>query len=241
MYDYEGVKNYWAQKAQKSENPCHYNNKWQDKYAFEVRISAFKKSDFKGFKKIVDIGCGIGDYTSYFAKLADPDAKIIGFDFPFNIEIAKRKHGDESKIDFLEGSVPSPAIKETVKNADAVVMTTVYVHMPQESRAALLNYFQKMKKGARIFLLEYFPEEVPEFQKGLGYKEVETPKQTIGLFGRHNLKIEEIRHVNFVDSLVFHHLGGNFFSYFLTKIGECFIKLVRSKRSKYKLFIFSNA
>lgn len=240
MYDYEGVKKYWQEKAEKNDSPCHYNNKWQDKYAFEVRTGAFKKTDFKGLRKIVDIGCGVGDYTSALAKLINPNAKIYGFDFLFNIEIAKRKHGNESKVEFSEGSVPSSAIEEAIKNADAVVMTTVYVHMPFESRGELLKYFQKMKIGAKIFLLEYFPEKVPEFQKGLGYKEVEKPKQTIDEFSRHNLKLEEIRHVNFIDSFIFHHLGANFFSYFLTKIGEWFIKLSGSKRSKYKLIVFLN-
>lgn len=241
MWGYDEVKNYWGQRAQKSENPCHYNNKWQDKYAFEVRTGAFKKSDFKGLENIVDIGCGVGDYTSYFAKLADPDAKIIGFDFPFNIEIAKRKHGSEEKVEFREEPVPSSAIEETIRIVDAVIMTTVYVHLPQESRDVLLKYFQKMKKGAKIFLLEYFPEEVPRFQKGLGYKEVETSRQAIERFRGHNLKLKEIRHVNFIDSFIFYHLGANFFSYFLTKLGEWFIKLSGYKKSKYKLLVFTNA
>lgn len=241
MYNYEGVKKYWQEKAEKNDSPCHYNNKWQDRYAFEVRTRIFKKTDFKGFKKIVDIGCGVGDYTSYFARTADPDAKIIGFDFPFNIEIAKKKHGNEEKILFLEGLVPSPAVEGAVRDADAVLMTTVYVHIPTEFRESLLSYFQKMKKGARIFILEYFPEEVPEFQKGLGYKEVETPGQIIERFSRHNLKLQEIRPVNFIDSFLFHYLGPNFFTYLLTKAGEWFIRLSGSKKSKYKLLIFTNA
>ncbi len=240
MYNYEGVKKYWQEKAEKSDSPCHYNNKWQDKYAFEIRTSAFKRNDFKGLKTIVDIGCGVGDYTSALSRIIDDGAKIYGFDFPFNIEIARRKHGSKSKVEFLEGPVPSPAAEEAVKNADAVVMTTVYVHMPKESREALLNYFQRMKKGAQIFLLEYFPEEVPEFQKGLGYKEVETSKELVERFGNHNLKLQEVRPVNFIDSFLFHHLGANFVSYFLTKAGEWFTFLSGSKKSKYKLLIFSN-
>lgn len=241
MYDYERVKKYWQEKAEKSENPCHYNNKWQDKYAFEVRTGTFKKSDFIGLKKIIDIGCGVGDYTSNLASLAEDGAKIYGFDFPFNIKIARKKHSQDTKIEFHEGGVPSSEIADALKDADAVIMTTVYVHMPQESRDALLEYFKKIKKGAKIFMLEYFPEEVPKFQKGLGYKEVETPEQTIEQFSRHNLKLKEIRHVNFIDSFIFHHLGANFFSYLLTKTGEWFIRLSGLKKSKYKLLIFSNA
>lgn len=240
MWGYEGVEKYWQEQAEKSDSPCHYNNKWQDKYAFEVRTGAFKKSDFKGFKKIVDIGCGVGDYTLAITRFIDPDAKIYGFDFPFNIEIAKQKHSNEKGVEFFEGPVPSRAVEEGLKNADAAVMTTVYVHLPQDSREALLKYFQKMKKGAKIFLLEYFPEKVPEFQKGLGYKEVETPKQTIEMFSRHNLKLQEVRHVNFIDSFLFHHLGVSSFSYFLTKVGEWFIRLSGYKKSKYKLLIFQN-
>lgn len=235
MYDYEGIKRYWR------ENPCHYDNKWQNRYAFEIRTRAFRRSDFRGLKRIVDIGCGKGDYTFALAKLIDEDARIQGFDFSFNIEAARRRYGNEQNMEFHEGGVPDDCLAETLRNADAAVMTTVYVHMTPEAREKLLEYFQTMKKGAKMFLLEYAPEVVPGFQKDLGHKEVETFQEMKEKFEKRDLILKEVRHVNFIDSFLFHHLGPNFFTYLLTKAGEWFIRLSGSKKSKYKLLIFTNA
>lgn len=239
MLDEQGAQNYWGEQVKKNGvEPCHYLNKWQDRYAFEIRTSVFKKSDFQGLKKIVDIGCGVGDYSAKISKLIDDDARIVGFDFPFNIEIASNKHSNLKNIIFKEGSVPDENIKSEIETADAVIMTTVYTHLTPASREILLGYFEKMKPGAKMFILEYFPEVVPEFQKNQAHKVVESSKEVQARFNNHGLRVLEVRPVNYVDSFLFFHWGKNWFVYFITKWLDSFIRIFNYYRSKYKLVIF---
>lgn len=236
MWSPKEVEKYWHERAQKSDSPCHYMNKWQDRYAYRTRLNAFKKRDFTNAKMVVDIGCGVGDYTAGLTRLA-PQAKFIGFDFPFHIEIAKRKYGHISNIEFREGPVPSKELEAALKNNDVAIMTTVYQHLPLDARDKLLGYFTQMKPGARVILLEYMPDSVPSFQKGLGYKEIESFSQIVERFGRHKLKLIEKRDVNFVDSFFFHHLKENVFTYLLTITTDWIFHIIRVKKSKYKLLV----
>ncbi len=239
MLDEQGVQRYWGEQVKKGGiEPCHYLNKWQDKYALEIRTSVFKRSDFRGLKKIIDIGCGVGDYTAKISELIDVGAHIVGFDFPFNIEIARKKHGDLKNVTFKEGSVPDKNIESEIENADAVTMTTVYTHLTPSSREILLGYYEKMRPGAKIFILEYFPEVVPEFQKNQAHKVVENSKEARERFAKHGIRILEVRPVNYIDSFLFFHWGKNWFIYFITKWLDTFMKVFKSHRSKYKLMIF---
>jgi 2-polyprenyl-3-methyl-5-hydroxy-6-metoxy-1,4-benzoquinol methylase len=145
MLDSEGVKAYWEEQTRKGDNPCHYHNVWQDRYAFEMRSGALRTIDFTGAREIVDVGCGIGEYSSLLASLTS--AHIHGFDFPFNVEIAKKRFGDISNVTFLEGSVPDEVIREKIANADMVVTTTVFVHFSPEARDAFFSYIQENGKG----------------------------------------------------------------------------------------------
>lgn len=236
MLNEEGIKEYWQEQTKKGDNPCHYHNKWQDKYASKIRTSAFRKRDFSGAKRVVDIGCGIGDYMAFLSRLSP--AKFIGFDFPFNINIAKEKHAGNSRLEFRDDPLPSAVIEEEVRNADVVTTTTVYVHLAGEARKAFLQYVQKMQKGGKVMLLEYAPDVIPSFQKNIAYKEVETPAQIIEKFQEHGFQLKELRSVNTIDSFLFFHMGKNFFTCALTLALDRLLRAVRYPKSKYKLFIF---
>lgn len=237
MWPEEKIKAYWQARALTGDNPCHYFNKWQDRYAAKMRMAALRQDDFRGARKIVDIGCGVGDYTDKISRLTE--AQVIGFDFPFNIAIAQKKYGSNPRLTFRAGSIPDENIARAVKEADRVIITTVYNHLTDSARAALADYLASMKPDAKVFMLEYFPEKVPEFQRGLGYKNIETWKDASERFGRCGLRLIEIRHVNYIDSWFFHHLGGNRFSYVLTLALERLCRICAIKNSKYKLLIFS--
>lgn len=239
MLKEQETQKYWGEQVKKGGmEPCHYLNKWQDRYAFEVRTSIFKKSDFVGLKKIVDIGCGVGDYTAKISELIDGEAHIVGFDFPFNIEIARKKHGNLKNVIFKEGSVPNKNIELDIESADAVIMTTVYTHLTPPAREILMGYFKKMRPRAKMFILEYFPEVVPEFQKNQAHKQVENSKEVQARFARHGIRVLELKPVNYIDSFLFYHWGKNWFVYIITKWLDIFIRIFKYHRSKYKLLIF---
>lgn len=236
MLDSDGVRKYWEKQTEKGDNPCHYHNKWQDKYAFEMRTGALRTIDFTEVKEIVDVGCGIGEYTNEITTMTD--AHISGFDFPFNIKIAKEKFAHLTNVAFFEGGVPDEIIREKMKGADLVLTTTVFVHFSPEARQAFYMYAEGMKRGSRVVLLEYIPEVIPEFQKNLEYKKVQTVSEIAKEFETRGFSLSSVRHINFVDSFLFHHLGTNAFVYCVTKIADTFLSLIGYTKSKYKMLTF---
>ena len=238
MLGLEGTKEYWKDQTEKGDNPCHYHNYWQDRYAYEVRTGALKKSDFADAKEIVDIGCGVGEYTRYVAGLTK--AHITGFDFPFNIKLAQKTDNLGGRLTYIDDALPSERVATAIRAADVIYTTTVYVHLPPEARTMLLEASSQMKKGSKVILLEYIPDEVPEFQKGLPHKEVETVSEIASKFEKVGFELSEIRPVNYVDSYFFFRFGKNGFSYALTRVGDFLLSLVRAKGSKYKVLIFTH-
>lgn len=237
MLDLKGIEEYWKKQTEKGDNPCHYHNKWQDRYAYHVRSHAFRRKDFVGAKEIVDVGCGIGEYTMYIANLA-PEAHVTAFDFPFNIAIAQKQNARNSKITYISATLPDSRVVDAIQKADVAYTTTVYVHLAEDARRAFFEGCACMKKGARVMLLEYMPDTVPSFQKGLPYKEVETPKQITEALTKYGFVLKKVRPVNFIDSFMFHHMGANAVSYWLTRILELPLYMFPIKSSKYKLMIF---
>jgi 2-polyprenyl-3-methyl-5-hydroxy-6-metoxy-1,4-benzoquinol methylase len=237
MHDLEGTKEYWSAQTKKGDNPCHYHDQWQDAYAFMVRTGAFRSSDFRGVGQVVDVGCGVGDYMFALSEKA-AQSKFIGFDFPFNIEIARRKYADHSRLAFRDQPLPSREVADAIRNADAVVTTTVYVHLSGAARQFFLEALGAMRQNGKVFLLEYAPDVVPEFQKNLAHKEVETPAEIIAKLSAQGFEHLETRPVNYVDSFFFFHLGKNAFTYYLTLLSENVLRTIHFPRSKYKLLIF---
>jgi len=236
MLDIKKTEEYWKEQTKKGDNPCHYHNKWQDKYAFCVRTKAFTKKDFEGVRNIVDIGCGVGDYTNALSKLTE--ASFVAFDFPFNIEIAKKKYANNSKITFIASSLPDKEVLQAIEKADVIITTTVYVHLALPVREIFLDTLEKIKSGAKVILLEYAPDKIPSFQQDLVHKKIETPVEIVSKFKSRGFELIEKRHVNFVDSFFFHHLGKNFFVYWLTLFTESLLRTIGYGKSKYKLLIF---
>lgn len=235
MLDTKGTEKYWEEQTKKGDNPCHYHNYWQDKYAFKVRSEAFRPADFDGAQEIVDIGCGVGDYTLVIARLSG--AHIVGYDFPFNIELARKRTADP-RIEFRADPLPSYAVAEAMRKADVIVTTTVYVHLSEEARDSLLAYAAVMRPGSKVLLLEYIPDTVPEYQKNLLYKSIETLGEIEARFNGAGFDLHSVRHVNFLDSFLFFRIGKNAVAYYATLAAEKLLALAGYSRSKYKLLTF---
>jgi SAM-dependent methyltransferase len=238
MWDPQQLRAFWEERAQRHENPCHYLNRWKDRYAADVRLAVLRPSDFAGARTIVDIGCGVGDYTAAVAALA-PHARCIGFDYPFHVEIARARHASD-RLEFREGIVPNADIAQTLASSDAAVMTTSYQCMEMDHRDELVACFSRMRPGAEVIVLDYITDVVPPYQKGLGYKEVEPFDQLVGRFQRFGLRLIEKRDVNFVDTIVFWYLGAHAVSYVLSHGADRVMAALGSQQSKYKLLRFRN-
>src|SRR5260370_29134529 len=100
--------------------------------------------------------------------------KFRGFESPLNSAISKKEYVDNPRLEFYGDALPSERLKGEVESADIALTTTVYVHLAREAREAFLRYVGGMKREARVILLEYAPDTIPPFQKGIPYKVVAT-------------------------------------------------------------------
>ena len=220
MLTREQVEAFWTSRTDQLNNckdPCHYMNKWMDKYTFETRTAALKQLNcFRyGTALLVDIGCGVGKYTQWMHKNLCP-FETIGFD---RAEFIEQTQDDYlSGLDFRTGLVPDPQIAEKIKEADTVTLLTVYDFMSIEDRATLRSYLSEMRQESHVVMIDLFMDKLPWHQNELSYKHVET----------WNNKVHEMMEIGFVEEQqvpvskanmrVFHKLGKNPLSYALSHL-----------------------
>ncbi len=230
---------FWKSRAEKHDSPCHYMNHWMDHYAWITRTKAlWKCRDLFSGKKVVDIGCGDGRYSNYLAKLVDK-GYVVGLDRPEMIEKAKKNY---QTVQFLPGTVTTRISNSndwqwTMGKADIVTLLTVYDFLTIEERASLLLAAnQMMKPGSMVMILDLFPTKVPEYQKGLGYKEVETREKKLHDWFNAGFDLEREIPVNYMDTKLFYKLGKTGFTYWLTRIADKVLAFFR--KPKYSLVVF---
>src|SRR2546425_9093634 len=97
-------------------------------------------STFLGLKpgmKIVDVGCGTGDFTRYLASLIPGKCVIIGVDIrAANIRTAEKQTKEEGlagKISFRKGDAYNIPVEDGW--ADLVCCTTLLMHLTDPLRA----------------------------------------------------------------------------------------------------------
>ncbi len=97
-------------------------------------------STFLGLKpgmKIVDVGCGTGDFTRYLASLIPGKCTIIGVDIRVaNISTAEKqtkKEGMAGRISFRKGDAYNISVEDGW--ADLVCCRTLLMHLPEPLKA----------------------------------------------------------------------------------------------------------
>ena len=69
----------------------HYSDELTKKYRHEIFLKKLLKDQDLNFKKILDIGCGTGELSTYLYEIY-PDAEILGADISDkNIKIYNKK------------------------------------------------------------------------------------------------------------------------------------------------------
>lgn len=217
--DKESVERFWSSRETLDvDDPCHYMNRWMDKYIYESRTEALLKIKhiFQNARTITDIGCGTGTFTSFIAKLTD--GTVTGFDRKKFIQRARDRFGEQTNLFFTTGLVPSQLINISVQTSDVVTLFTVYNHLVIEDRSSLLEYFSRMRQGSQVVMITYWMDEIPDYQKNLSYKDIQTKQELIQSFRAAGLELKQTVLVNRADSKLFWKLGKNWFSYLLTKL-----------------------
>lgn len=100
-------------------------------------------------KRILEIGCGIGDICWRFSRLWS-ESELVGLDVsPKSLEIAQKLFGS-SRLSFIEG----PLVKDKlVGKFDLIVLMDVYEHIAAAERPALHQALKELRsEGGRIVL-----------------------------------------------------------------------------------------
>jgi ubiquinone/menaquinone biosynthesis C-methylase UbiE len=115
-------------------------------------------STFLGLKpgmKIVDVGCGTGDFTRYLASLIPGKCAIIGVDIrTANIRTAERqtkKEGMASKITFRKGDAYNIPVED--RWADLVCCRTLLMHLIEPLKA-VKDMSRVARKGGTVAAFE---------------------------------------------------------------------------------------
>lgn len=231
---------FFNDRAVKHYSPCHYLDPLMDFYAWQLRKKAlFENVDFTN-KKVLDIGCGDGQWIP---PILDKGAKcVVGIDqAPVVLSHAQSKlypaqYTDKCSLLCWPGEQLCPSFESLF---DTVLMITSWNFISPSVRSTVIENISKyLTSFGEIVVLEYLPRKVPSYQENLDYKWVWPFSQTVEYFSRFNFHLEHQVKINFLDTKLFHFFGSNVFTYCLTKFIDSFIFLIPSSFCAYRLLIF---
>lgn len=127
----------------------------------QIKQKIKRHFDFSGpFKKIIDIGCGIGSYTSIIAEIFE-DAEIIGIDIDKNMIDLAKSHFEENnpKLKYIEGSVYD--LKKFYDQADLIICTNSLHHFDRLDDA-ISEMYKALKENRFLYVRDLNRENIKE-------------------------------------------------------------------------------
>ncbi len=122
-----------------------------------------KKADTKGFNKILDIGCGTGNYTRLI-KQRFPESRVKAVDISKEmIRVSRRKLKSDS-IEFITADAEEVDFKEKFD----LITSNVSFQWFGDLETALTRYTKFLKQGGLILFSIFGPRTFFELAKSLG-------------------------------------------------------------------------
>lgn len=211
-------------------NSFHYKNTWMDRYAWKIRTSVFFEQGSIEGRKVLDFGCGDGSWGVEFIKRGA--YKVYGVE-------QSKKLAQNSKITTFNYDLCCPdadVVKLTGFNV-VTAITSLNFTKPKKRHALLENLRKCLAYNGQLVVIDYFPDFVPNYQLHKPYKEVWNYARWIRTFEQSGFTLVKEVPVNWVDTTIFHYLGGNVISYLLTLFLDTFF--TPFNKPKYRLLVFN--
>lgn len=209
----------------------HYQNKWMDKYAWDIRSNIFFREVPVEMRKVVDIGCGDGRWGLEFIRRKAID--VMGIE-------QSKKLARNTQILSTVRDMGDPHFKRTIRGRDLVTAITVMNFIvPRGRRNAVKNIRSMLSKFGTFAMIDYLPEVVPDYQRDKDYKEVWSLRTWLSLIQSEGFFLIKIVDINWIDTTIFHYLGGNIFTYAVTYILDRFLTPFKRDKVKYRLLMFT--
>jgi ubiquinone/menaquinone biosynthesis C-methylase UbiE len=141
--------------------------------------------DLAGVKRILDAGCGAGQFTEIVLEQCDPDASITCFDLSFEMLRRGRKKIPSSRTRPATADITRMPYRDAA--FDCVICGWVLEHLP-DPRIGLCEIARVLAPGGRLLILTtettFFGAWVSRFYKCRTYRrdELRTACEEVGLY-----------------------------------------------------------
>ncbi len=150
--------------------------------------------------KVLDMGCGTGELTSYICKLVGKDGHVVGVDPDFErIKVAVEKHSHEN-IMFIHGESSSKFPHYDEQYFDIHLSNFVFQWLNnQEKKNFVQTAFTCLKPGGKIAMQSHDkePEIVKEFTNEVAKNKNDSNTPTVHLLEKAGAE-ELLRNIGFV-------------------------------------------
>ena len=221
--------------------PCHYLDKWVDKYAFSMRSNVLCKNfSFMG-KSVFDAGGGDCRYAELALKQGARYAYVMDQSYELlrigSLRLDRGNYRQDQKWTYLCNSLDKYVPLENT--FDAAMMNTVFQCIAPDVRAAAMrNVCSYLKPNGCLLLLDYFPNVVPEYQKNKSYKWVFPLSKTLRMLRHTGFFDVSIIPINFIDVFLFYKFGSSFFIYLASiLLDKWFVRAIPAQFHKYRLIL----
>lgn len=182
---------FWDQRCKKFDHTG-WNDEVIYKYDQPLRLRVIKKriNNIQGSiknKKILDVGCGVGDFSIMFAKMG---ADITSIDIS---EEAIKKAKKRSEEEHIPCNLLVTSIKDmefSPQSFDIITSITVLQHIPDEELSlSIQKMIDSLKIGGYIYILETAPTTTDQSMIDSEYQYFHTKKEWIELFENAGAKL----------------------------------------------------
>jgi trans-aconitate 2-methyltransferase len=128
----------------------------QSESQFQVGIQAFEDIPLKGTERILDVGCGTGRTTHYFAQKL-PQATMVGIDLSHDmIAFAQKEFGETPNLSFERHDATQMPFQDEFD----VVISFYCLHWVDQKQKAVQNIADALKPGGKAYLYISFASDL---------------------------------------------------------------------------------